>query len=265
MTDPKDPNGAPPSASSTPKASNGAPPDSPVAPLQGKSCSADPSPTAAAPGEHQPPPPSAEAQAAEARFLARQGGWKGPPGAQGRPRGVLNGQGKSTHNPRTVHWWYERLADWMIANPHLSMKDAALAFGKSHYWILQLKNSDTFQRFWRERSGAASVEFVGGIKSKAFAAAEASLDLLNDKLEEAPQSFTVNGLLDVVDTTMKRFGYEPPARPGATVNVNVGLVSPQELQEARARMRDARGHEVAPGDRSLELLANTVSEEEKGD
>lgn len=238
-----------------PNAANGAPPDSPASPHQGKSCSADPSPAAATPEEHQP----SAAEVAEAAFLRpRSGGWRGPPGAQGRPRGVRNGEGKVLHNPRSVHWWYERLADWMIANPHLTMKDAALAFGKSHYWILQLKNSDTFQRFWREKSGAASVEFVGGIKSKAFAAAEASLDILNDKLEEAPQSFTVGGLLDVVDTTMKRFGYEPPARPGATVQVNVGLVSPQELEAARNRMR-----EVAPRDGSheLELRANEVSEE----
>lgn len=261
MSDPHNPNGAPPSASS---ASNGAPPDSPASPHQGKSCSADPSPAAATPEEHQP----SAAEVAEAAFLrSRSGGWRGPPGAQGRPRGVLNGAGKGLHNPRSVHWWYERLADWMIANPHLTMKDAALAFGKSHYWILQLKNSDTFQRFWREKSGAASVEFVGGIKSKAFAAAEASLDILNDKLEEAPQSFTVGGLLEVVDTTMKRFGYEPPARPGATVQVNVGLVSPQELEAARMRMRELPARE-ASGDRDQELLelrANEVSEEEMGD
>lgn len=170
-----------------------------------------------------PPPPPPD--------LARTG-WRGPPGSQGRPKG-------SKKSSSAVLWWYERLADWMIANPHLSMKDAALHFQKSHYWILQLKNSDTFQRYWRERSGIASAELVGGIKSKAYAASEAALDLLNDKLETMPETFTVGGLLEVVDTTMKRFGYEVNAKSAPpTVNVNVGLVTPGELQAARERMRE---------------------------
>lgn len=231
------------SAAGAPKVEIVAPPGNPGNPPPGQSEGAVPSQPSAGPGEpplqlpiagsgsgfsgaipfNPPPPPPPD--------LGRTG-WRGPPGSNGRPKG-------SKKSTSAVMWWYERLADWMIANPHLTMKDAALHFQKSHYWILQLKNSDTFQRYWRERSGMASAELVGGIKSKAYAASEAALDILNDKLETMPETFTVGGLLEVVDTTMKRFGYEVNAKSAApTVNVNVGLVTPSELQAARERMRD---------------------------
>jgi hypothetical protein len=125
------------------------------------------------------------------------------------------------------------------------------------------------QRFWREQGSFR----VQAASRPAFAASEAALDLLNDKLEDQPQTFTVNGLLDVVDTTMKRFGYEPPARGGVAVNVNVGLVSPAELEAARERMRSptTRGAEGPPGDSRYELelraegAKDRASEEELGD
>lgn len=228
-----------------------APPDVPASPLPGSGEGGAPSTTSSGPeeqpaaegggqnNEHILPVPRG---AGASGTTAPRSGWRGPPGSQGRPRGVKKGEGKPTHNPSQVHWWYDRLADWMIGNPDKSMKDAAAELGRSYGWILQLKNSDTFQRYWRERSGLASAEFVGGIKSKAFAASEAALDLLNDKLERMPETFTTSGLLEVVDTTMKRFAPEP-LRPQSAVQVNIGLVSPGELQAARERMR-SRGHEV---------------------
>jgi hypothetical protein len=141
---------------------------------------------------------------------------------------------------KKVSWWHERLADHMIANPQHTMKDIAVLMNCHVQTLYIIKNSDVFIDYWRQRSQAHSEAVTTGIKDKAFASSEMALELLMAKLEKDGELMTVPALLDVVDVTMKRFGYNNDKNaPGPVINMNFGgLVTAEQLAEARDRMRE---------------------------
>jgi len=147
----------------------------------------------------------------------------------------------STKPPAKVLWWYERLADALIARPEATLMEIAKEFNCSLAWLSVVKNSDVFTEYWKRRSTEASKVLLGDLRAKACAAAEMSLDAINRKLELEADSLPLNALLEIADMSMKRFGYDNGgSRQAATVNLNFGLVKPEELAEARQRMRRIR-------------------------
>ena len=147
--------------------------------------------------------------------------------------------------------WMERLADLLIANPELSQNEIAEKMGRSPTWLSIVKNSDTFQDYWRERSNAHSEMMSMGIKAKAFAATERALDALNIQLELGAETMQTSTLLEVIDITQKRFGYGPEAQNAPQINFNLGLVTPEQLAEARKKLRtvqEAQIIELKPND-----------------
>ena len=143
---------------------------------------------------------------------------------------------------KKVGWWHERLADLLIAHPHLLLGDIAKMLNVTPVWLSIVKNSDVFQDYWRERSRAHSDAVTQDIKAKAFSVVDFALTELNDRLAEPAKRMVmpVEQLLDITDITMKRFNYgADKAAPQTQVNlVFPGLVNPEQLQEARARMRE---------------------------
>lgn len=141
-----------------------------------------------------------------------------------------------------VNWWHERLADIMIANPHATLGEIAQALGKSQAWISIVKNSDAFIDFWRQRSAQHSAEVTSAIKAKGFAATELALDKVLEKLDTpAAELIPVETLLNIVDVNMKRFGYNNAPTNAPVLNINLGATTPEQLAEARARLRDRSG------------------------
>lgn len=140
---------------------------------------------------------------------------------------------------KKVSWWHERLVDHMLAHPEQTLTQIAHHFKISLSWLSIVKNSDVFKDYWLARSEAHSAALVGNIKDKAFAAAEQALDIINHRLERDAQVIPLETALNVVETTMKRFGYGSDDK-GASPQVNMhfhGLVSQDQLAQARARMR----------------------------
>jgi len=145
--------------------------------------------------------------------------------------------------PAKILWWYERLADSLIANPQLTLGEIAAQFGCTQAWLSTIKNSDVFKEYWTRRSNEASKDLLGELRSKGMAAAEMAVDALNRRLELEADSLPIPTLLEVADISMKRFGYDSGGKKGQapTVNnFNLGVVTPTELAEARARMRALR-------------------------
>lgn len=142
--------------------------------------------------------------------------------------------------PAKIIWWYERLADALIANPDKTLTQIAADFNCSLAWISTIKNSDVFKEYWTRRSNEASKDLLGELRSKGMAAAELAVDALNRRLELEADQLPIPTLLEVADISMKRFGYDSGGKKGQapTVNnFNLGVVTPTELAEARARMR----------------------------
>lgn len=143
-----------------------------------------------------------------------------------------------SHSVQKVSWWHERLADLMIAHPEATLTQIAAHLNKSLTWVSIVKNSDVFIDYWHRRSTEHSREVTQSIKAKGFAAAELALDRLNQKLE-GPEGdlMTPDTLLQVIDTTMKRFGYENEKNQAPTFNFNIGNVTPDQLAAAREKLR----------------------------
>lgn len=145
--------------------------------------------------------------------------------------------------PKKVNWWHERLIDWMLANPHRNIKDAAREFDVTPQYLYMLKNSDLFLDAWRQRSMQHSAIVTGTIKDKAFAVAEMALDNLATKVAEQVEHgvMSIRDSLEIVDVTMRRFGYgEGRSQPGVStpqVTINLGLLSPDQIASARAKLR----------------------------
>lgn len=136
-----------------------------------------------------------------------------------------------------VNWWHERLADEMIAHPEMKLGEIARKLNRSQTWVSIVKNSDTFKDYWARRSAGHSEAVTQDIKDKGFAAAELALDHLNQKLESQGELMPVETLLNVIDTTMKRFNYQGAQQQAPTFNFNIGTVTADQLAAARARLR----------------------------
>lgn len=146
-------------------------------------------------------------------------------------------------NPKKVSWWYERLADWMIANPHRNMKDAAVDFGVTVSYVYQLKNTDTFQAYWAARSTEHSDAICIPISDKAKAVAEQALDHLSVKLTTMGPAADAEFLLDTADKLMKRLGFaasKNAAPAQVNVNMQMAVISADELRAAKAKMYQQR-------------------------
>jgi hypothetical protein len=146
--------------------------------------------------------------------------------------------------PSKILWWYERLADTLIARPEATLTEIAAEFNTTLSWLSTVRNSDVFREFFARRSAEASKELIGHIRAKGFAAAEMALDAINEKVATEGTTIPLPQLLEIVDVNMKRFGYDTgrkaPPGPQTNVNFNLGVVSASELSEARERMRKLR-------------------------
>jgi len=157
-------------------------------------------------------------------------------------------------NPKSIGWWHEALADWMLLNPDQNLKDAALLFKVSVNYIYMLKNSDSFKEYWAFRRakqlegvGEKSVDQLGGLGDKLSAVADMALDQILEQL--AANAKTGIDLIDhdelrsTADMALKKLGYGLPAAPGSAVqNTQVNVVIDSKLlAEAREKMKQMYG------------------------
>lgn len=155
---------------------------------------------------------------------------------------------------KKIGWWHERLADWMIANPELTLGDAAKFFQCSRSWLSIVKNSDCFKIYWSTRSGDFSqhlndrtADTIMGIKEKTAGVTELALDEIGRRLELEAEILPMGSLLDITKMGQKALGYTATANTASpTVNVNVGLVSAETLEKARERAKESFGLKAEP-------------------
>lgn len=167
------------------------------------------------------------------------------PAKLGRPPGPWNPEKSTKVQVKRINWWHERFIDWLIANPNKHIREAAVEFGVTPQWLYMLKNTDMFQDEWRRRSRAHSEALTGTIRDKAFALAEMAIDGATARVQEqlAHGVLTTREALDIVEVTMRRFGYGEGKGAGgaagapANVTINLGLLSPDQIAQARARLR----------------------------
>lgn len=161
-------------------------------------------------------------------------------------RAFANGVARHDYRKTTrkMRWWYESLADHMIAHPNDTQNEIAAHFGRAVSTISTIIHTDAFKAYFRQRRNAHAERLDAGIRHKMFEVADKSFDLILEKLEKKRDTIPIETLQRTVDSTLKSLGYGL-APAGPTVNVNTGggnavvavPVSLDDLEAARAALR----------------------------
>lgn len=118
------------------------------------------------------------------------------------------------------------------------LSEAAAEFGVTQAWLSTVKNSDAFIDYFQRLSAAHSEALLLGVREKAIATADAAVGEIQRRLEVSAETIPLNQLLDISDVLLKRTGHGEGRSQAPTVSVHLGLVSKEELAEARLRMRE---------------------------
>jgi hypothetical protein len=79
------------------------------------------------------------------------------------------------------------------------------------------------------------------VREKTLGAAEQAIDAISKRLEETSDVIPLPILIDTADVLLKRSGFGESKSPlTPNVNVQVGLVTQGQLEEARGRMRELK-------------------------
>lgn len=143
---------------------------------------------------------------------------------------------------KAVSWQHEALADLMITEPQLSLGECAKRLGFTLAWLSIVKNSDSFKDYFTLRRKVHSDALTIGIKEKAAALAEMSLDVLieDTQVKLDNNAMSASEARENLDLVAKRFGFDGtvgPQRAAAQVTLNVGMVTAEALEQAREKLR----------------------------
>jgi hypothetical protein len=168
-------------------------------------------------------------------------------------KGGVRVEGNKYWEPTALHLWYDELARFMIANPHMKKKDVARHFNKAPQTVYLVTNSDTFKQYYRERMDHMHGANVS-IAEKQAAVTEAALDHLLEDLTGSSAEMKLNPmeLKEIANDGMKALGYGipkgPPAAPSVAIQFNI---SKGEIEEARKLLLEKHGVQAqlpAPGE-----------------
>jgi len=154
---------------------------------------------------------------------------------------------------RKVNPWHQRLADWLILNGTTKgwNERASKEFNVTQAWISTVVHSDAFQDYYQELNGQHSQALLHSVREKALGAADQAISEIQKRLDEKGADLPYESLLQTADLMMKRTGHgDGPAQP-ANVQVNIGLVTREELEHHRARLRS--------GPKALELKVSPAT------
>ena len=129
------------------------------------------------------------------------------------------------------------MADWLIANPTKTNREAARAFDVTESWLSTVKNSDAFVDYFTEISRAHSKAVSSSLADKTRAIAEMALDEMGRRLETDATVLPFETIKDTADTMLKRAGYGEAKASAAQTVINVGVVTRGDLEALRSQMR----------------------------
>lgn len=141
---------------------------------------------------------------------------------------------------------HDQIINWLIVNPHLSLRECADEFGFTQSWLSQLIHSDIFQAALKARQQDVAARVAASIPEKLHAVADIALDKLGEKVAASEDA---DFILDVADRALHRMGYAPvsarnpngsPSAAGTVNNTqNVFVLGQDDLAAARQVMRAA--------------------------
>lgn len=141
---------------------------------------------------------------------------------------------------RKMRWWYEALADWMLANPGAKLKDMAAQFNRRPSTISIILATDAFKAYYEKRRAEFNSDLHQRIIAKQHGIVEASMDAMLMALEKKKDTVPLDLLNDIVKTGMENVGLAQRGSAPVQVNVQTNVpvtVSVADLEEARMAIR----------------------------
>jgi len=155
------------------------------------------------------------------------------------------------YEPKTMRLWHHAMMDYLLLNPTASFKEVAAEFAITEATAKYVVNSDMFQAQLRERRGKIAEDIDSSIAGKAKKLASRSLDALNDIVEhhariaeKAPAHCDLSQMRETAEMALKAVGFGVPSRGTNQTQVNVTVVSSDELAKARELMRARRAGSI---------------------
>lgn len=167
-------------------------------------------------------------------------------------------------------WWYSGIADLMINEPSLTLKEIAAKLDKAPATLTYVVNSDMFKTYLEQRKAQFQAQTNGILSQKMTAVATAVLDLTLERLEKKRDTIPFSDLMETGTSMLDRLGYAPQKGPAVVVNTqqvnqSAGMVpvSSAALEEARAALRlaESRRAQNSPPLVTLDASANELEGE----
>lgn len=144
---------------------------------------------------------------------------------------------------RKMRWWYESLADLMIANPKMTQAELASHFGRTTVTISIITNTDAFKAYMRQRRNELQISLDQDVRSKLLRLTGDTLDVMIDKIDKKKDTLPIAELNRTAEMALKALGYTSD-KPSVVVNnaptqqtTVVVPVSLDDLQAAQAALR----------------------------
>lgn len=140
---------------------------------------------------------------------------------------------------KKLSWWHEMVVDWMLTNPDGKLKDCAEFFSVTQPWLSTVVNSDAFKHYFRVRRKEHQGLVSATVIDKVEGLGKLSLDVLEERIENDRENISLGIVRETAEMALKALGYGGRgAMQAAPVQVNIGVVTPDLLERARAKMRD---------------------------
>ena len=143
---------------------------------------------------------------------------------------------------KKISWWMERMADLMLLRPDLTQGQIAKELGVSQSWFSIVKNSDVWKDYWYRRSSAHGDAVTLTIKEKVAGVTELVIENLAEKIDTKMEAgvLSLPESLEILET-LRKYGYgnggAGEKSPPPTITLNVGMVSVEQVEEARNKLR----------------------------
>lgn len=130
---------------------------------------------------------------------------------------------------------HEAILNWLLLNPHRSLRECADELGFTQAWLSSVIHSDIFQAKLKERQESVFLAVAQDIPRKLRGLADVAIEKVTRIIESSEDPDLV---VDVFDKTLNRLGYAPQkgGGPGPTTQVNMFAVSREDLASARAAL-----------------------------
>lgn len=107
---------------------------------------------------------------------------------------------------KNISTTHEQILNWLLLNPHKSMRECADTFGYTQSWLSTLVRSDLFQAALAEKQKELSSRVASNVTNKLTGVVDVALDKLAEHVEKSENP---DFLLAVADKGLHRLGFGP--------------------------------------------------------